>query len=361
MIRPSAHQMVLQDQQRADETSTIDPTPWLQVRDVGVAGLVLLLGLASWCLPEHSWRRLADNLAARRLRRSPGLNADELATVKVLVGDRPTPWIEQNFRKGWLAHKYLSWMQLLACYWPRSWQPKPQLIGQQHLDVALARGRGVLLLTANFAYQDLMAKASLAQAGYPISHLSRNTHGFFESKFARWLLNPIYTSIEKRFLKDRMVFREDRTEKVNALIKEKLRDNQPVMVLVTPLGRRVSVLPFLHGQIRIATGALNFACDTGATVLPVFTVQRPDGTIQTIVEPGLTKPKYRGRGETIETMLQDYVPRLEVYVSEFPDQFSFPSSSAHGEALIQPASSAMAARPSRKDAEPKREEVAELV
>lgn len=336
MIRNPTHQMVLLDQQNAEMASSAEPTPWVQMRDLGIAGLVLFLGMASWLLPEKKWWHVANRLAIRRLRRSPGLNGDQLDTIQVIVGKRSAPWIEQNFRQDWLAHKYHSWMQLLACYWPKCWQPGPKLIGHEHLDAALAKGRGVVLFTANFAYQDLMAKAAFGNAGYPLNHLSRDSHGFFDSKLTRWLLNPIYTTIEKRFLKERMVFSEDRTQKVNATIKAKLRDNQPVMVLVTPLGRRVTVLPFLHGQIRIATGALNFACETGAVVLPVFTVKKPDGKIETVVERALKRPNYRPRGETIEAMLQDYVPRLETYVRQFPDQFSFPSSSDHGEALIEP-------------------------
>ncbi|MGI9449685.1 MAG: lysophospholipid acyltransferase family protein [Geminicoccaceae bacterium] len=336
MIRTSAHQLAPRDQQKTSDMPITEPASWLQARDIAMAGLVLFLGFGSWVLPEKTWPTLARKLAARRVRRSSNFDTNELATVKVIVGDRSPSWIEQTFRPAWLAHKYHSWMQLLACYRPRNWQPSPDLIGRARLDAALTEGRGAILFTANFAYQDLMAKAAFAGAGYQINHLARDGHGFIESRLSRWLLNPIYTAIERRFLKEHLVFSGDRTKKVNAVIKAKLRDNELVMVLVTPLGRRITTLPFLHGQIRIATGALNFACETGAPVLPVFTVRKPDGVIETIVEPALERPKYRSRSETIETMLQDYVPRLEMYVAQYPDQFAFPSSSQHGEALIEP-------------------------
>ncbi len=336
MIRNSAPRIALRDQQSCGDMPIIEPVALVQARDVAMAGLVLFLGFGSWVLPEKTWPTLARKLATRRLRRSSNLDGNELATIKVIVGDRPSSWIEQSFRPEWLAHKYHSWMQLLACYRPRCWQPRPNLIGGRHLDAALSEGRGAILFTANFAYQDLMAKAAFAGAGYQINHLARDSHGFLESRLSRRLLNPIYTAIERRFLKERLVFSGNRTKKVNAIIKSKLRDNQPVMVLVTPLGRRTSTLPFLHGQIRIATGALNFACETGAPVLPVFTVRKANGEIETIVEPALDRPRYRSRSETIEAMLQDYVPRLEMYVAQYPDQFAFPSSSQHGEALIEP-------------------------
>ncbi len=359
MIRNPAHQMVLLDQQIADKASTRVSPPWVQARDIGIAGLVLLLGLACWILPERKWPNLARRLAARRLRGNPGLDEDELATFRVVVGNQSPSWIGQTFRQEWLAHKYHSWMQLLACYRPRSWRPRPKLIGHHHLDVALAEGQGVILFTANFAYQDLMAKAALAGAGYRLNYLARDSHGFFESLVCRKLFNWIYTSIEQRFLNERMVFSGNKTKNVNGMIKAKLRDNQPVMVLVTPLGRRVATLPFLFGRIRIATGALSFACETGAAVLPVFTIQMPDGTIETIVEPALSCPEKSSRGETIDAMLHDYVPRLEMYVAQHPDQFSFPSSNQHGEALIEPW--LPSARQHRKKATAHRQPVPELV
>ena len=338
MIRNRAHQMMPFDCQHAENKSTTEPVYWVQSRDFGIAGLVLFLGLASWILPEKRWPNLARRLAARRLRRSPSLETDELGTIQVVVGNRPCSWIEQKFRLAWLAHKYHSWIQLLACYRPRRWQPRPVLAGRQHLEDALAKGRGTVLFTANFAYKDLMTKAAFANAGFNVSHLSRNSHGFAESLVGRRLLNPIYTRIEERFLKERLVFSGNKTGNVNGLIRNRLKENRPLMVTVTPLGRRTAVYPFLDGQIRIATGALNFACAAGAPVLPVFTIKKTDGSFATIVEQPLKMPSGLTRGDMIDVMLRDYVPRLETYVAQYPDQFSFPVSDRYGRALIEPLS-----------------------
>ena len=338
MLRNAAHQTAMTHEAKTGKGQGGNASPGFRLRDIGLLGMVLFLALSSWLLPERKWSGFARRFATRRLRRSPDLDQHELATIQVVVGDKPSSWIEKTFRPAWLGHKYLGWMQLLACWRPKRWRPKPQLVGQEHLDAALARGRGVVLFTANFAYQDLMAKAALAGAGYKLSLLARDGHGFSESKLSRWFLNPFYTWIEGRFLHERLVFSGDRTKKVNGLIRARLRDNRPVMVLVTPLGRKVSTLPFLHGQIRIATGALNFACETGAAVLPVFTLQKPDGQFVTVVEPDLEQPLYLPRHETIKAMLQDFVPRLELYVAQYPDQFAFPSSGRHGDALIEPKS-----------------------
>lgn len=320
------------------QESAVDTIPWLQGRDVFAVGLVLALWLLTLFLPEKRWPACAHWLARRRLASLARLSAAELETVKVVVGkgEDKAAWIEESFRKDWLGHKYLSWIQLLACYRPWRWQPRSKLVGRRHLDDALERGRGVILLTANFAYKDLMTKAALADAGYWASHLVRDSHGFAESRIGKALLNPIYASVERRFLRERLVFSGNATQDVNRMIRTRLQENRPILVTVTPLGRRINALPFLHGRIKIATGALNFACEAGAQVLPIFAIRKQDGSIETIIEPPLDMPANATRGEEIEAMLDDYVPRLETYVAQYPDQFAFPTSDRHGRALIEP-------------------------
>lgn len=324
--------------------------PWIQGRDLFVVFLVMIFWLMSWCLPEKRWFGVARWLARRRLASSAKLSRDELETVKVVVGEGEgkAAWIEETFRTDWLAHKYLSWLQLLACYWPRRWQPRPKLVGRKHLDQALTRGRGVILFTANFSYKDLMTKAALAEAGCWAGHLARDSHGFSESRVGKALLNPIYVGIERRYLRERLVFSGRDTKEVNKLIRDRLQGNRPVLVTVTPLGRRTSTLSFLHGRIRIATGALNFACEAGADVLPVFTIRKPDGSIETIIEHPLCRPTGVSQSEAIDAMLDDYVPRLETYVAQYPEQFAFPTSDRHGLALIEPMASPARNKPQQK-------------
>lgn len=334
----------------SDRVDGANAVPWLQGRDILVTALVVSFWLLVLCLPERWWAGLARWFARRRLAGAPRLSSDEIETVQVVVGkgDGKADWIETTFRREWLAHKYLSWMQLLACYRPWRWRPKPTLIGRQHLDDALASGRGVVLLTANFAYKDLMTKAALTEAGYGASHLSRDSHGFAESRLGKALLNPIYNGIERRFLRERLVFSGQDTKKVNEQIRQRLRENRPILVTVTPLGRRVRALPFLHGRIRIATGALNFAVEAGARVLPVFTIRKPDGEVETVIEHPLATKDGASNGEVIQAMLDDYVPRLETYVAQHPDQFAFPTSDRHGQALIEPWSHPFKTREERR-------------
>ncbi|MGI9498765.1 MAG: hypothetical protein ACR2P3_01900 [Geminicoccaceae bacterium] len=311
-----------------------DEKSFVSLRDGAVGGLVSLLALASWTFPEAGWHAFARRLAWLRIARRGPLSPDERAMIEIITGDRPASWIEETFWPETLGHKYLSWMQILACHRPRRWQPTSRLIGKEHVDQALAGGRGVVLFTATFAYKDLMAKAAFAAAGYAVSHLSMDTHGFSDTRFGKRWLNPIYTSVEERFLRERMVFSDSNTKAVSAKMRERLKQNAPVMITVTPLGRKVASRSFLHGYIHVATGGLNLACESGTPVLPVFTLRQADGGMTTFVGRALDQPLGASRTEVIDALLDDYVPRLESHVISHPDQFSFPLSDRFGKPLL---------------------------
>ena len=315
-------------------------------RDGAVIGLASILGLASWTLPEVRWPNFAGRLARYRIKRRMPLSEAELALIRIITGDQPVSWIEKDYWPEALAEKYLSWMYILACHRPGGRRLKTLLIGGENVDKALEAGRGAVLFTATFIHKDLMAKAAFAQAGYEICHLSRDTHGFSETRFGKRWLNPVYTRIEERYLRERMVFSGSNTRDVSTRLRQRLSENAPVMITVTPLGRRVAVLPFLHGRIHIASGGLSIASESQAPVLPVFTVGKHEGVMTTIVGPALDQPEGADRRTKIDAMLRDYVPRLEDHVRHNPTQFSFPLSDQFGKALISPAAvKAESARP----------------
>ncbi|MGI9436738.1 MAG: hypothetical protein ACR2Q4_18230 [Geminicoccaceae bacterium] len=311
-------------------------TPTVPWRDVALLAILAILALGSWVLPSTLWPKWAGWIARRRIAWGEAFSRDDLDTIRAIVGDRSTEWIENSFRPSWLGHKYHGWMMVLACQVPRRWQPKTRLIGEEHLKSALAKGQGTVLFAATLAYNDLITKAALAQSGYLVSHVSMTTHGFTNGGLVARLLNPIYTHAEKRFLRERMVFHGKNTKTINARIKAKLRDNAPVMITVTPLGRRTSVRPCLHGQVRIATGGLTHGWEAGSAVLPIFTIQRPGGQIETIIEPPLDMPAGLSKNDAVERMVSDYVPRLEAHIAEHPEQLRFATSRQHGELLIEP-------------------------
>jgi lauroyl/myristoyl acyltransferase len=153
-----------------------------------------------------------------------------------------------------------------------------------------------------------------------VSHLSRDTHGFSATRFGRRWLNPIKTGIEHRYLAERLVMTD--RDGINPMreLALRLEQNRLVSITVAPTGKKTRLVRFLDGQIRLATGALALAWQTGAPVLPVFTVRAPDGAFVTRIEPPLVLDRRLSRAAAIDAVLPAYA-LLEVYVLCNPDQF----------------------------------------
>ena len=290
-------------------------------KDLGLLGLLPILAAFAWATPEAVWPSLAGRLAGLRLALRGGRAAGEIARIEAVVGTRPLGLTPAACWRAHLTHNYLAWMQLMRCYHPRGWSAAARLEGRAELDQALGQGRGGILWVAQLAFSDLVTKRALHQAGYAVSHLSRDSHGFSETRFGRRWLNPIKTGIERRYVAERLVMTDEHSLAPLRDLALRLRQNRLVSITVAPTGQRTGRVRFLDSSIRIATGALALAWQTGAPVLPVFTLRAPDGELVTRIEPAIALDRRLARACAMDTMLAAYGRLLEAYALRSPDQF----------------------------------------
>jgi lauroyl/myristoyl acyltransferase len=283
-----------------------------------------VLTLLAWLVPERLWPALADRLAGVRLALRGGRAADEVARIERLLGGRLPGLAARQCWRAHLANNYHAWLQLLRCHRDCGWRPLVRLEGEAQLAAALAGGAGAILWAAPFAFNDLLTKQALHQAGWPVSHLSRDSHGFSTTRFGRRLLNPIQTAVERRYLAERLVMSDDSTVGPLRELAGRLRDNRLVSITANANGRRTRPMRFLDGTIEVATGAPALAWQTGAPLLPVFTVRKAAGGFVTRIEAPLRHDPALPRAAAIDAMLADYAARLEAAVLQSPDQLALP-------------------------------------
>src|SRR5690606_38513622 len=109
----------------------------IRARDIVDAIVIAGLLPAAWFLPLGGQRRIAA-WAGRAHIRLLGLRADHLKAVlrdQLGVDQRD---IEIGFRE----HNYLEMMEILREHAPWGWQPRISVVGRQHIDEALAVGKG---------------------------------------------------------------------------------------------------------------------------------------------------------------------------------------------------------------------------
>jgi lauroyl/myristoyl acyltransferase len=284
------------------------------IRSRDLVDLTTLFGLLpiAWLLPTRRWptiTRWIGHLHVRLL----GSSADHLADVLRRQLDLNPIDLEIGFRQ----HNYWELLEILREHAPWRWKVNIAVVGQHHLDAALAAGRGAVLWYCPFTHADVVFKKGLYGAGYRVNHLSSLTHGFSDTRFGVSLLNPIKTSVERRYLKERCVMRQTGVGDVIRSLLDRLRANELVSVTALQTGKRIGSRPLFGGTLRLAKGAPNFALTTNAALIPVFVVPAGDG-YEVRVEPPL-QASSSALESAEEELISAYVPILERYVREHSD------------------------------------------
>jgi lauroyl/myristoyl acyltransferase len=207
-------------------------------------------------------------------------------------------------------------MEILREHAPWGWRARISVVGREHIDEALAAGRGAVLWYCPFAHADVVFKRGLHEAGYRVNHLSAATHGFSDTRFGRAVLNPIKTRVERRYLKERCVMGDSGVGEVIRGLLARLRQNELVSVTALQTGRRTGARPLFGGTLRLAKGAPNFALCAGAALIPIFVVPIPGG-YEVRIEPPLPSSG-DGLEAQEEACISAYVPVLERYVVRYP-------------------------------------------
>lgn len=223
------------------------------------------------------------------------------------------------------ALQHLERLQLLRHHRPGGWRPKIALAGKEHLDRALAQGKGAILWVTFSVFSDMNAKIALREQGYDVSHLSRHIHGHLSStRFGIRFLNPIRIAVERRYLAERVVIDPANPKAALQRLEALLADNRVVSITAGAMAGRVTLAPFGPGSMPLAGGAPNLSLKSGAPLLPVFTERRPDGSFLVTIEPPPEAPAHLSREQKITDMIVRESALLYRYFVRLPTQFLYP-------------------------------------
>ena len=295
----------------------------ISVQDLG--SILLYSGIYPliWSLPEKYYPAVAHMFAkfvALFVRR----HAQTVCRNRASVGDRIPPEKTNPFYIRYLMNLILARFFLLRCHHPSGWHPEVNVEGCKHIEKALTLGKGVILWVAPFRFSSLVTKIAIRREGFKVSHLSSYAHPGSRTAIGCAMLNPICTKIECRHLAERVIIDRNgmvgRASPLDAL-SSRLQENKVVSVTVLPEGRRRVKVPFLDGQICLATGPAYLAIKSSTPILPVFTLRHSTGEFSTIVGSELRGNPNKKLDSQIDEMLVDFSARLEGYVLRWPDQF----------------------------------------
>ena len=196
---------------------------------------------------------------------------------------------------------------------PETLKKRISLSGRERLDQALAKGNGVILVSAHFGNFPLLL-ARLALEGYKTSGIMR------PMKDER---------VEKMFLEKRnkykvkTIYSQPRNVCVNQTI-EALRENEIVFIPIDQnFGTGGIYVNFFGRQAATATGPAVLALRTKAALLPCFILRQADDTHRIIFEPQIKLEEGKDAQETVLLNIQKLTSVIENYIRRYPAEWGW--------------------------------------
>ena len=198
-----------------------------------------------------------------------------------------------------------------------------QLEGQAHLDGALARGNGAVLLLLHFGANQLIIPA-VKHRGYDLLQFGSPPQAWHD------LHDREPTPLEKRIFARRLAVEE--ALGVEFLYIERslrpaykaLKANRLLCIALDGrFGTRFEPVPFGARTAMLAPGAVGLAYRTGAALLPTFIVRQPDDTHRLVVHPPMELSHPSGDPVPPAEVLERFVALAMEYIDEHPDHFGW--------------------------------------
>jgi KDO2-lipid IV(A) lauroyltransferase len=187
------------------------------------------------------------------------------------------------------------------------------MVGREHLDAALNKGTGVLILSAHLGNFFLLG-TRLAVEGYPVHVLVNQPRvGRFAELMDRYRLK----------IKQRTIHARPRPAALKRL-QEVLRANE-IAVVISDEYRRGNGIPVpLFGRtVTARRGPATLALRTDAAVVPASVIRQADDSLKLVIEPELELDRSgKSKAEVRENTIR-MTQWLERTVVRYPDQWNW--------------------------------------
>jgi KDO2-lipid IV(A) lauroyltransferase len=198
----------------------------------------------------------------------------------------------------------------------RRWSPEritAQVVrqaGWEHVQKALDKGKGVLLVFAHLGQWELMANYISSRA--PVSAVAQN---LYDPR-----LDVIMTDFRERKLRVSMIKRGVALRGIMVALKE----NRIVIALVDQdTGKDGVFVPFFGKPAWTQSGVARIALKTGAALVPAFVLRGKDGHFEFRAEKEIIGGETGDRDKDILERVRRYTEVVEKYVRAYPEQWMF--------------------------------------
>lgn len=221
----------------------------------------------------------------------------------------------QNFRKDlfeiWTFHKLSSEKINKMVYFE----------GLQHLDRALAKGKGAILCITHIGSHKIVIPA-LAYNGYRITQVAANPRIFMKKEESQYHNKIMELELESEASIPAKFFYVEEGKSFRPVYRA-LENNEVVLIsLDGVIETKRMDLPFLKGEISLATGAASLSFLTGAPALSIFPVRQKDNRHRIIIHGPLEIQNETSREKYITQWMCRFAEIFEGYVKNYPEHYA---------------------------------------
>jgi len=246
---------------------------------------------------------------------SPSFRQRSVGNIRIAFGASLNGSAALNIARRSLRNFFRSCVEIAAFMNASDEEIRAKIVidGRENLDAALAKGSGVLILSAHLGNFFLVG-SRLAFEGIPTYVLVNQPR---EGRFAR-LMDDYRLQVRQQTIHARP--RREALQEINAV----LRRNQIAVVIADEYRKGNGIqVPLFGRTVNARRGPITLALRTGAALVPACMIRQPDGTLKLIIEPELELDRSgKGKAEIRENTVR-MTGWLERTVRRYPDQWNW--------------------------------------
>jgi len=271
--------------------------------------------LAVKIVPRRWLFEFSDALANAGFALSRGFRLKSISNIGVAMAGRMDRGIASVTARRSLRSFFRACVEITIALESSEEQLRAEMpiAGREHLDAALARGNGVIILSAHLGNFFLVG-TRLAIEGYPIHVLVSPPR---DPQFAD-LMDDVRLQVWQRTIRARP--RRAALKELHTV----LRRNEITVVIADEYknGRGIPV-PLFGGIVSARRGPATLALRTGAAIVPAFLVRRADDGLKLIIEPELELAQTDKSKDEVRERTLLITRWLERTVKAYPDQWNW--------------------------------------
>jgi len=265
-------------------------------------------------IPERLMYSLAKNMAALGFIIAGKKRKIALESLTIAFGREKTKCEIERIAKDCFIFVAKSGLELLFFMnKPKLVKRRVEIVGKENLDSALAKGKGVILVSGHFGNFPLML-LRIKLEGYETSSIMRQmrdnrTEKLFMEKRKKFNIKTIYN--------------QPRSLCVETTLKT-LRNNELVFIPIDQnFGTGGVFVDFFGKKAATPAGPVVFALRTKADIIPCFIVRQEDDTHKIIFEEPLNLEEGATFQETVIINIQKLTNIIESYIRKYPAQWGW--------------------------------------